>query len=246
VLSLTVGIVAGLVIAWGLWPVEFKNADAADLRQALKDDHVRMISAAYELNGDLATAQRRVKALGLANATQTFDDLYAREKRNSGDTSTQDALIHLGQALGLKLPYTAQRPAPGSAATPAALYVVATPTITVPVFRLVEHAQLNCADEPETARLRIVVRDAAGRDLPNIAIEIRRDDTTETIYTGLKPERGVGYADYQAAPGTYAVTILNAEGETVSDLLIGDAPANCRADRGTTPRGWKLIFQQER
>ncbi len=174
----------GLVITWVLWPVEFKNADLADLRQSLKDDYVRMIGAAYVLDGDLVAAQRRLQSLGLGNATQTFEDLITREKRNSGDSSTQDALIHLGQALGLRLPYTAQGPAPG-APTPAMVFVVATPTAAVPAFRLVERTQLSCTDEPETAHFRIVVRDAAGRDLPNIGIEIRSGDISETIYTGL-------------------------------------------------------------
>lgn len=243
-LSLGIGIALGLIVTWVLLPVEFTNADPADLRQSLKDDYVRMIGVAYERDADLSAAQQRLQSLGLGNPTQTFDDLIAREKQNSGDTLTQDSLIHLGQALGLRLPYTAQRPAPG-ASTPATVFVVTTPTATVPIFRLVERTQLTCADEPDTAHLYLSVRDTAGRDLPNIGIEIRAGDTTETIYTGLKPERGVGYADYEATPGTYSIIILNAESETISDLLIGDAPANCQADRGKTPRGWKLVFQQE-
>ena len=115
----------------------------------------------------------------------------------------------------------------------------------MPSFKLVEHAQLSCVDEPESAYLRFFVRDAAGHDLPNVAIEIRGKDATETIFTGLKPERGAGYADYEATPGTYAVTILNSQSETFANLVIGEMPANCKADRGATPRGWTLIFQQK-
>ncbi len=242
-LSLIAGIALGLVVTWGLWPVAFTNADPADLRQSLKDDYVRMASAAYEQTANLETARRRIQALALGNPTQSFDGLIAQEK-NSPSTATRDALIHLGQALGYSLPYEADRPAPG-APTPETVYVVATPIPSVLTFRLVGHSQLGCADEPDTAHLRIIVRDAAGRDLPNIGIEVRSGDINETIYTGLKPERGVGYADYDAAPGSYAVRILDAESETVSDLVIGAPPANCQADRGSTPRGWKLIFQQK-
>lgn len=243
VASLAIGIGLGLLVTWVIWPIEFKNAAPADLRSSLKDDYVRMISAAYELDGDLATAQQRIKSLGLANETKRFDDLIAAEKLKPGERLMQDALIHLGQALGLGLPYTAERPAPG-APTPMPVFVIATPMPNALIFRLVEHAQLTCVEEPEAAHLRIIVRDTAGKDLPNIGIEIRGEDISETIYTGLKPERGVGYADYEAAPGKYSVMILNAEAESVSDLLIGPTPANCRNDRGATPRGWKLIFQQ--
>jgi hypothetical protein len=242
-LGLIAGIALGLVITWGVWPVEFKNADPVDLRQSLKDDFVRMASVAYESDANLETARRRIQSLELGDPTQTFDNLIALEK-NPKNSITRDSLIHLGQALGLKLPYTAQRAAPG-VPTPATIFVVATPIPSVLTFRLVEHSQLNCTDEPDTARLRITVRDNNGRDLPNIGIEIRSADVNETIYTGLKPERGVGYADYETTPGTYAVRILDAESETVSDLVIGDTPTNCQADRGATPRGWKLVFQQK-
>lgn len=242
-LGLVAGIAFGLVIAWGLLPVTFTNADPADLRPSLKDDYVRLASIQYESDANLETARRRIESLQLSNPTQTFDTLIALEQ-NSKSTDTQDALIHLGQALGLKLPYTAQRSAPG-VPTPETIYVVATPIPSILTFRLAEHSQLTCADEPDTAHLRIIVRDSAGHDMPNIGIEVRSADLNETIYTGLKPERGVGYADYETAPGTYAVRILDAETETVSNLTIGDAPANCRADRGATPRGWKLVFQQK-
>lgn len=240
-LSLAIGITLGLSIAWLAAPVEFQNAEPADLRPALKDDYVRMISMAYELSGDLSTARRRLEALQLANETKTFDDLIA--KSGSDNSLTQDALIHLGQALGLKLPYTAAHPAPG-APTPVPVFVVATPATQSLMYRVVEHKPLSCVEEPDTAHLYIIVRDAAGKDVPNVGIEIRSADTLETIYTGLKPERGIGYADYEAAPGNYSITLLGAEAETVSDLVIGPAPANCRNERAT-PRGWKITFQQK-
>lgn len=227
-------------------PLDFKNAPPAALRSAIKEDYVRMISLAYEADGDIVLAQRRLAALELANPIQTFTDLIERERRSAREPTVPDALIHLGHALGYKLPYTTLRPTPlprrGAVIT---ITVVATPVARVPSFRLIEHAQLSCMDEPKDARLKFYVRDAAGRDLPNIAIEIRSKDTIETVYTGLKPEYGLGYADYQAVPGTYAVTILNSQTETISNLVIGKPPANCQADRGATPRGWKLVFQQQ-
>lgn len=227
--------------AWLVVPVEFQNAEPADLRPALKDDYVRMVGAAYELTGDLKTARRRLEALNLTNETKTFDALIG--KAGSDNSLTQDGLIHLGQALGLKLPYTAARPAPG-APTPAPVFVIATPVAPSSRYRVVEHTPLSCVEEPEVAHLYVVVRNAAGSEVPNIGVEIRGEDTLETIYTGLKPERGVGFADYEATPGKYSITLLGAEAETVSDLVIGPAPANCRNDRAT-PRGWKIVFQQK-
>ena len=93
--------------------------------------------------------------------------------------------------------------------------------------------------------MQFIVRDAQGKDLPNIAIEIRWAGGEDTVYTGLKPERGAGYADWDAVSGNYAVTIPGTSSDIVEDLRVGEPPANCRNDRGQTPRGWKIIFQQK-
>jgi len=243
--SLGVGIAVGLVITWVVMPLDFKNADPADLRLTIKNDYVRMISLAYAADGDLAYAQHRLTTLRLAHPAQTFADAIERE-RSTGESIVSDALIHLGNALGYQLPYTTWRPTPQPRhRTVITVTVVTTPVPRVPIFKLVEHAQLACTDEPDDARLRFYVRDATGKALANVAIEIRSKDVLETVYTGLKPEYGPGYADYRAAPGTYAVTILNSQTETVGNLVIGAKPTNCAADRGATPRGWKLVFQQQ-
>ncbi len=203
-----------------------------------------MTAAVYESNGDSAAAQKRIYRLPLSEAAQIIDDLIKREQRKPSDAATQDALIHLSQAIGLRLPYTALRPAP-NAPTPEKILVVVTPTPKLQSFRIVERTALTCTDEPEIAHLRIFVRDRAGRDVPNIGIEIQSGGNVETIYTGLKPERGLGYADYEAVPGNYAIALLNLNSEPVANLKIEPAPANCQTDRGKTPRGWKLVFQQQ-
>lgn len=239
-ISAVVGFGVGLAIAWLAPPIQFWNAAPASLRPSLKDDYVRLISASYEVSGNLPLAKKRLDQLALHDPTRTFNELIAYEKHTLGSSAIQDALIHLGHALGYRLPYTAQRPAPG---TRTALEPIAAPTQAIAMFALKEHTRLTCADEPESAYLRVAVRDQNGRDLPNMAISIRWANGEEVIYTGLKPERGLGYADLRVEPGKYAVTILNAPSETVADLTIGVAPANCRVDRGATPRGWKIVFQ---
>jgi hypothetical protein len=116
---------------------------------------------------------------------------------------------------------------------------------TPPSFRLATRTRLTCADAPDEPRLQFVVRDAQGHDLPNIAIEIRWTGGDDTVYTGLKPERGSGYADFDATPGNFSVTIPNTQSDIAEDLDIGEPPVNCKTDRGATTRGWKLVFQQK-
>ena len=242
--SIAMGIALGLLITWVVWPVQFTNADPADLRPASKDDYLRMISAAYAVDGDLAAAKQWLEQLGVKNPAQAINNLIAQPKGSAGDGSSLDALSNLELALNIKAD-TTPPPTLKPGETAQAVIVVTTPTEPVSSFTLVEHAQLSCSDEPDAPHLRFIVRDASGHDLPNMGIQIRSATGDDTVYTGLKPERGVGYADFEATPGTFSVTLLNARSDTVSDLVIGDAPANCRTDRGATPRGWKLVFQQK-
>lgn len=242
--SVAVGIAIGLLITWGLWPVEFTNADPADLRPVHKDDYVRMISAAYARDGDLDAARQRLTQLGLRSPIQTLSALLAREKP-ADRTSAYAALEHLAHALGLKTAAAARSVVPGVGGEPANLTAAAVPTQVVPVFHLKERVQLTCSDEPGDAHLRFFVRDPKGRDLPNIGIEIRWATGDDTVYTGLKPERGLGYADFEAAPGKYSIALIGAASDSPVEVSVGNPPADCRADRGATPRGWKIVFQQK-
>jgi hypothetical protein len=240
VASLTGGIILGLVIAWGLWPVEFTDADPVDLRAEFKDDYVRMISAAYELDGNLARAQLRLSLLGLGDLTR-FNRQVARERQVDSRSRTLTAMTDLARALST--PPTPSRPG-GDSTSGSNWTAVAIPTLPIPAYRLSERTPLTCLEQPGAAALKVYVRDRRGADQPNVAVEIRWANGDETVYTGLKPERGVGYADYEAVPNTYAVTILNAQSDTANDLIVGDPPSDCNADDGATPRGWKLVFQQ--
>ncbi len=238
--SVAAGFIIALFITWVIWPVEYTNADPSDLRSSYKEDYVRMISTAYQMDGNLARAKSRLAQLKLGNPAQFANTLASREKQ-PGKT----ALLNLSQALA-GIPVS-QRPTPGP--TLGSLPTLAlTPTREVPAFRLVERTLLSCADDAEAALLRVFVRDSQGRDLPDVGVEVRWSTGDDTIYTGLKPERGVGFADFEVVPDTYSVTVqsyksANVSSDTAAGLAVGEPPANCRADRGTTPRGWKLVFQ---
>jgi hypothetical protein len=240
-ISLALGIAIGLLVTWVLLPVQYTNADAADLRLSYKDDYLRMIGAAYQVDGNLNAAKARLNELGLSSPIQSIDNLIARDRAASVSPTTLEALTMLAQSISVKPDLVAARPT----SAPQAVVVVTTPTAVVPTFKLVEHTQLSCVDEPDAAYLRFIVRDVHGHDLPNVGIQIRWSGGDDTVYTGLMPERGVGYADYEATPGNYTVTILNAQSDTVSDLIVSAAPADCKTDHGATPRGWKLVFQQQ-
>ncbi len=259
--SLVAGFIIALFITWVLWPVEYTNADPSDSRSSDKEDYIRMISTVYQMDGNLARAKSRLAQLKLDNPAQIANSLASREKQPG-----RTALLNLAQALA-GIPVSQQRPTPApptegavaprsrgetAVATPALdsrPVLAVTPTREVPRFHLVERAPLSCTDNAEAAFLRISVRDGQGNDLPDVGVEVRWSTGDDTIYTGLKPERGVGFADFETVPDTYSVTVqtyksTNVSSDTAADLSVGQPPANCRTDHGATPRGWKLVFQQ--
>ena len=85
--ALLVGILVGwFVIGWGLWPVEFVNADVSQLRPDLQQAWVRLAASEYALNPNIERAAARVDALG-PKAPQVISDTLT--------TSTGDEKIRV-------------------------------------------------------------------------------------------------------------------------------------------------------
>ena len=73
IVGLVAGIVIGLVVlGWWLFPVEWKDAGAADLRPDAQVDYLRMAIDSYTLRKNASDAQRRWTELGEKGA-DTFD-----------------------------------------------------------------------------------------------------------------------------------------------------------------------------
>ncbi len=242
-ICIIIGTAIGLGVGWVLVPVQTANADPADLRASYKDDYIRMIGAAFQLDGDISRATLRLAQLGLGTPSLAVNDLISRESKSGKSAKDTAALVELGRALTAK---AGSLPAPiptQQAGRVVSAAQAAAPTQVLATFRLIERTLLTCADEPVQAHLRIIVRDVSGNELPNVGIQVNSEATEDIIYTGLKPERGIGYADVAVVPGTYTAAILGARGEMATQLQIGD-PTNCKNDPGT-PRGWRLVLQKQ-
>lgn len=68
IVALIVGIILGLVYAWGINPVEWTDASIDMLRPDLQEDYMRMAIDSYALNQNVALAQQRYEAVGEKNA----------------------------------------------------------------------------------------------------------------------------------------------------------------------------------
>lgn len=260
-----------LLYAWVLAPIDFSNADIVDLRDLHKDDYIRMIAAEYMLDGNFVLTQRRLTALGVSDTGSRVFDLARTESNPLRQQALIRLYLHLqNPALVLKATGTpTPRPTeigtltPRSTARPATpTFIIPTPTLTrirptleptlvpptafpnpaAPLFKLAEKQALTCRDIDEGV-IQVIVRDADGNDLAGIAIEVAWATGHDSFYTGVKPERGLGFADFAAEPGLYSVRLMdNARSEPVQDLQIDPAPGDCAGSNNT--RGWRLIFTQ--
>ena len=118
-----IGVVFGFLVGWVIWPIEFTEADPTVLEDSYQRDYTVMIAAAYELNDDLALAQRRLASLGTGDSdgwllTVTVDHILSQ-----GDEREIRQLVRLAGDLGLASPLmapylTGPGPNPESGAEP--------------------------------------------------------------------------------------------------------------------------------
>jgi hypothetical protein len=67
------------------------------------------------------------------------------------------------------------------------------------------------------------------------------DGGESRFFTGLKPEMGLGYADFAMTPGVVYTLRLAEGGEIIQNL----APSECEAQDGGRFWGtWVLVFEQ--
>jgi len=95
-----IGVIIGLfVLGWGLFPVEWKDASPALLREDLKQDYLRMAIDSYTKNQDASMANRRFEDLG-EDADEILAAVQADPKTLSQtDISIFAAAVQAGAAV---------------------------------------------------------------------------------------------------------------------------------------------------
>lgn len=132
------------------------------------------------------------------------------------DLGTPVETIDLGEAVRTptpEIPTTTPRPTftPRPSATP--------PRVLDAPFTLVNRTEV-CDGRLPAAHIAVDVRDSQGQPLAGVKINVAWDGGSDSFYTGLVPEIGLGYADYQMQPElSYSLRAGNA-GDLVSDLSI--------------------------
>jgi len=108
--SLIIGLVIGLVVAvfigWGTSPVQYIQLPMSYLYSSYQDNYTVMVAAAYQVDGDLNEAIRRLQPLGMKNIPLFVRDVTERYISNSGTGNEADirTLVILSRALGYYTP----------------------------------------------------------------------------------------------------------------------------------------------
>ena len=102
-IGLGLGLGLGLYLGWEAYPTEFVNASPVYLSDQHKQDYVRMVAAAYTVDGDLAAAQERLTALG-EEGTAILTAVMLDAILQAQNINEINQLVNLAQALDIYSP----------------------------------------------------------------------------------------------------------------------------------------------
>jgi hypothetical protein len=98
-------------------------------------------------------------------------------------------------------------------------------------YTLVSQDQV-CDPDLSEPLIQVQVQDAGGEPVPGVEVVVSWEGGEESFFTGLKPELGLGYADYSMTPGMIYTLRLARGGEQVSDLAGGRGCSHLHNESG--------------
>lgn len=116
-----------------------------------------------------------------------------------------------------------------------------TPTATSGSPFVLQSNTFVCDPDLPNPLIQVIAEDTDGDPLPGEEIITSWDDGEDHYFTGLKPELGLGYADYLMTPGIVYQVSMSGGGQVVPDIT----PAECETEAGQRYWGsWLLVFSQ--
>ncbi len=264
--GLIIGLALGLLYAWVLQPVEHVDTYPASMKDEYQDAYRGLVAAAFVADGDLGRAEARLAVLGDEDPVRALslqsqrlyngdkDSQLARlltilEKSLTGELDSMPALVAASD--GTPTPTTktgdAETTPDGKATATITLIptaaVTRTPTATPGAAFTVRDSLLVCEPELSGASLiQVYVYNAADQPVPGVALTVSWDGGEERFYTGLKPEFGYGYADFEMLPDV-VYTLQPANG---GEAVPGLTPTDCQGEDGEVWYGsWRINYVQE-
>lgn len=256
-LGLILGVAGGLLLGWLVFPVLTTATVPAQLRADHREAQIIMIATALRADNNLERARQRLQALGLGEAAGAVGALAVRAEKEGRDGLTRSVLQDLTLALGapaqaasapaeaeptLDAGPTAAQPTAVSAATSAAALPSAVPAVIAKSTYEMLSSTPMCDPNQPSLSLQVYVVDENSEELSGVPLELLSDGVAERFFTGLKPERGGGYADFQMLPNVeYALQIDS----QIPPLAAVSAP-QCNAGSANAFSGYLLVRWQRR
>jgi len=103
IIGLAAGLGIGLYVGWELVPTEYVNASPAYLAEPYQQDYVRMVAAAYAVEGDLTAAQTRLDSLGENGRSILTAVMLDAILHQQNDPEIRQ-LVNLAAAVGISSP----------------------------------------------------------------------------------------------------------------------------------------------
>jgi len=104
---------------------------------------------------------------------------------------------------------------------------------------VLEDTTLVCNPDQPQPMIQVQVQDAEGHPISGVGIVVTWEGGEDHFFTGLKPELGVGYADFLMIPGVvYSLTMANG-GQAANDLTAAECLS---ADQSQYWGSWMLTF----
>jgi hypothetical protein len=116
-LSIALGVGAGLVYGWAIHPIQSRNASLPYLSADYKADYVLMVAEVYSSEQDPGLAVHRLTLLNDAPAVRTVQEAIISAGQLNYSAADVELLVRLAQGLSQK-PAAVRTPAP--AVTPGA------------------------------------------------------------------------------------------------------------------------------
>lgn len=241
--GLFLGLVLGIVYSWVISPISQVDTHPNLLRDDYKDIYRSLISRAYRANINLPRAEARLELIGDQEPALALAAQAQRFLAESEDNEMALILANLSSVLQTAnkpvptMPQPTSTPVPensngsnGNAdqntddSTPSPTNgVISSPTPSPtdsPPFILQDSSPI-CDPTLGESLIQVIATDGSGEGIPGVTLEISLGtDPTEVFYTGLKPELGLGYADFSAEPGlTYQLEIPES-GLIITDIEV--------------------------
>jgi hypothetical protein len=269
-IAAAVGLIGGLVFAWFISPVEYTSVGPSELRAEFRPTYLQLVGASFAFEDDWTRATFRLGALRDPNVNRQFADVSDSTIAEGKPAVILRAMSKMSDRLGVRTmrmivylatPVATVAPVPTPTALPSAtpsLEPTSSPVPTfalpdtptplptftptsapLPVYLLISQERI-C--EPGPAQIRAVIEDEKGQGVPGIEVWVTWEGGADRFVTGLMPEKGPGYGDFDMQPGiTYDVAVA----ESALPLVKGVKTEQCPSADATQTimASWQLTFR---